>query len=236
IVLFSENLLANDEPNKGTLFRVDTRNSTEIFSAGFSPFGNNDNIRDHSRGVSCIGRNENSAFISTTSSSEYAANYARRLVTLRNEPVYVYVFDSTASYYNMALSLTNMGYSAGVNDARTQSEWISYGAIPSSSIRGVRVYTGPETPAVIPNPNYIPRTPVINNQPYISEQQNSLPGIGGILANLSPLVGACMAATVSCFNPNGFKNRSSDSCGFIEPYRKNTILRYSTFIPLYEQH
>ncbi|WP_429180103.1 scabin-related ADP-ribosyltransferase [Aeromonas salmonicida] len=228
-IFFSQNLLAYDMPNTGSLFRVDTRSYTEIFSNGLSPFGNNDSVRDHSRGVSCIGRGQDSAFISTTSDPEYAGTYARRLVALRNAPVYVYIFDSTARFYNMASSLSHAGYTAGINDARTQSEWISHGLIPASSIIGVRIYTGEQTPAMIHNPNYVSQTPSINNAPYTSDGQYSLPGTANVYANLAPLVSACMAATLSCFNPSGLKRKSGDTCNYIEPYKKETVLIYSTF-------
>jgi len=41
---------ANNTPNSGVLYRVDTRSPNEIFNTGFTPFGDNDNVRDHSRG------------------------------------------------------------------------------------------------------------------------------------------------------------------------------------------
>ncbi|MGK0706917.1 scabin-related ADP-ribosyltransferase [Yokenella regensburgei] len=140
---------ANDVPNTGVLYRVDTRSPDEIFAIGFRSFGGNDSIRDHSRGVSCVGRNENSAFISTSSDPEYAGNYARRLYSQTSAPVYVYIITSRSNFYNMALSLENSGYTAGIGNARTQSEWIAYNSIPNTTIRGVRTYTGSSTPPVV---------------------------------------------------------------------------------------
>lgn len=216
---------AIDRPNTGTLMRVDTRPPDEIFRVGFSPFGRNNSVRDHARGVSCVGRNEDSAFISTTTDPEYAGNYARRLLSLTGRPAYVYLIDSTDNFYNMATSLNNIGYTAGIHDARQQSEWISDGAIPADSIRGVRVYTTNASPPIISNPGYVFRPPSINDSPYISRGQH-LPGSHSVLANMTPLVGACMSASVYCRTSKRGDSATAhtrQTCSHVEPYSTNWL-------------
>jgi hypothetical protein len=228
ISLLSQNLLANEVSNTGTLYRVDTRGDDVIFLTGFLPFGDNDSVRDHSRGVSCVGRQENSNFISVSSDPEYAGNYARRLISLGHQTVYVYIINSRQNIYNMARSLTASGYSAGLENARVQSEWISRGPIETTSILGVRRYTGITTPPIINNPRYISVPPVINNNPYRSlEGRRDLPGVEDLVANINPRATTCMAATLSCFS---LQSRTSNTCRYIEPYRKKTALLYSTFL------
>ncbi len=153
--------------NNGVLYRVDTRGPDEIFNQGFQSFGNNYSLRDHSRGTSCVGMNRNSGFISTSADPIYAANYARRLTQHTNSPVYVYIITSSSNMYNMAQSLQNISYSAGIHDANTQSEWIAVDRISSSQIRGVRAYVGVETPPVQPNPHFVDPQSVVNTVPYI---------------------------------------------------------------------
>ncbi|KAF1366643.1 scabin-related ADP-ribosyltransferase [Yokenella regensburgei] len=223
---------ANDVPNTGVLYRVDTRSPDEIFAIGFRSFGGNDSIRDHSRGVSCVGRNENSAFISTSSDPEYAGNYARRLYSQTSAPVYVYIITSRSNFYNMALSLENSGYTAGIGNARTQSEWIAYNSIPNTTIRGVRTYTGSSTPPVVTNPSYDDSiSPEVNRSPYIPQTETNANGTINLQAETRPFVSVCMAATLSCFRPNSIQKKSTaDSCNFIEPYKTNTLLMNYSYI------
>lgn len=224
--------LANDVANSGTLYRVDTRSPDEIFSKGFGSFGENDNVRDHSRGVSCVGRAQNSAFISTSSDPEYAGNYARRLYSQTSAPVYVYIITSSSNMYNMASSLEHAGYTAGVENARTQSEWIAHISIPNTSIVGVRVYTGHDTPPVTPNPHYDTNTrSEVNTSPYGSQTVTNANGIYNLLAELRPLVSACMASTMYCFNTNSqFRKTISGECNFIEPYDVNTLIIHDSYL------
>ncbi|MGL4356843.1 MAG: enterotoxin A family protein [Aeromonas popoffii] len=223
---------ANNIPNSGVLYRVDTRSPDEIFSKGFDSFGENDSVRDHSRGVSCVGRAENSAFISTSSDPEYAGNYARRIYSQTSSPVYVYIIISSSNMYNMVSSLEYAGYTAGIENARTQSEWIAHNSIPNTTIQGVRVYTGSSTPPITPNPHYDRNTrPEVNASPYGSQTATNANGTVNLLAEIRPLVSTCMAATLSCFNTNSqFRKAISDECKFIEPYKVNTLLMNDSYV------
>lgn len=223
--------LANNVPNSGVLFRVDTRNPDEIFANGFNSFGVNDSVRDHSRGVSCVGRAENSAFISTSSDPEYAGNYARRLYSQTSRPVYVYIITSRSDMYNMDHSLENIGYTAGYENAITQSEWIAHNSIPNTAIQGVRIYAGSITPPIVPNPHYDSNTrPDVNTLPYVSQTETNADGTVNLQAETRPFVSACMAATLSCFKTNSrFSKTITDECEFIEPYKINTLLTNDSY-------
>jgi pertussis toxin subunit 1 len=229
-MFFSQSILANNVPNTGELYRTDTRPPSEIFSQGFSSLGNNDSVRDHSRGASCIGGNQNSGFISMSTDPEYAANYARRLYAQRGTPVYVYIMDSNNNFYNMRDSLYVAGYTAGIRDAEAQSEWIALHAIPNTSIQGVRAYTGAGTPAITPNPHYANQVREINRNPYRSLNENNLSGMASVFVSINPPVTACMAATLSCLGSKDTEQDAYQSCGIAEPYEKRTILYYSTFL------
>lgn len=216
IFTFFNICLVYAEENKGTLFRVDTRGPDEIFLNGFTSFGDNDSLIDHSRGRGCAGRDRNSAFISVSSDPVYAANYARRLYSLTGNTAYVYIIRSTENMYNMRRSLENISYTVGYQDADTQSEWINHGNIIASDIRGVRAYSGLETPPVTPNLRFQDNSPIINQEPYI-EVNNDVEAIPitSLYANTRPTVTACFAATLYCFSNS--KGRSLNSqCDYVE--------------------
>lgn len=228
VMLSSHYSSAKNVPNTGILYRVDTRSDSIIFSTGFLPLGDNNSVREHSRGASCIGRQANSMFVSVSTDPIYAGNYARRLVALGHHTVYVYTITSTANFYNMRTSLSEAGYTAGTENAATQSEWISIGQIDATTIQGVRRYTGETTPPIINNPTYIPQLSFINYEPYRRPvMESDLPGTEIILASINPRATTCMAATLNCFNP---QSRELVKCSYIESYKENTTLIYSDFI------
>jgi len=174
-----------------------------------------------------VGRAENSVFISTSSDPEYAGNYARRLYSQRAEPVYVYIITSGNTIYNMVRSLENAGYTAGIENARTQSEWIAHGAISNTRIQGVRVYTGSGTPPITHNPNYNNNLrPEVNTSPYTSQSGGNANGVVDFIAERRPLVSGCMAATYSCFSASSRLDKKIHlkMCAFIETYTANTLL------------
>lgn len=203
--------------NTGRLYRVDTRGPDEIFNNGFHSFGDNDNLRDHSRGASCTRGDQTSAFISVSADPEYAATYARRLLQHVNQPVYVYIINSTQNMYNMATSLRNIDYQTGIRDAEIQSEWVALGGIAREDVIGVRAYTGADTPSIRYNPHSsLDRQPVINPEPFRTAWSARRPGAVADYARLTPPVTACMAATLYCTRHS--KSYSGDgSCSYLEP-------------------
>lgn len=214
ILLMIESSCSFSAKNTGRLYRVDLRGPDEIFNDGFQSFGDNDDVRDHSRGASCRGRDENSVFISLSADPEYAASYARRLFQLHESPVYVYIINSTHSMYNMTSSLRYINYQAGIRDTETQSEWIAYRSIPPVEVIGVREYSGSDTPAIRYNPiSSRDRQWEINPDPYHSGQFDSYPG-APVYAGLRPTVTSCMSASLYCFNSQSFGYK--EHCNYIE--------------------
>lgn len=236
ILLFhTEFALAYNVPNTGILYRVDIRSPEEIFSTGFHSFGENDSVRDHARGVSCVDRQENSAFISTSTDPEWAGNYARRLYSQTAAPVYVYIITSQSNFYNLGESLEHVNYLAGIENSRTQSDWIAHHSIPATTIQGVRTYTSSNTPAITRNPDYDERLiPEISSSAYGTPASSDADGTQQWVASLNPLVGACMAATVSCFNPKrsrSYERVLAKTCDVSEPYKINTLLFNHSYLP-----
>lgn len=192
---------ADDVPNKGTVFRVDTRPPDEIFRDGFRSWGDDDNVRDHSSGASCYNHRRESAFVAVTTDPEYAGQYARRLAEQMEGTAYVYIITSRDNMYNFFETLRVAGYQTGLGMAERQSEWIAVGSIAANIISGARAYVhgSQPTPPVIQNPNFNPGLqPQINTQPYIQRTADALPGEVVWEARRNPVIGACMAATLWC--------------------------------------
>jgi len=189
---------AVEHGNNGFFYRVDTRSPEEIFLNGFTSLGDNDNVRDHSRGVSCFHSYRNSAFISVSTDPQYAASYARRMVASTGSAVYVYVIRSTTNFYRMSSTLRYNNYQTGIQNAEAQSEWIAYRSIPSDIIQGAREYVNETTPAVIPNGNYIDIRPQINELPYGQDRHESVPGYLPLSTDSNSSVGACFSAGLFC--------------------------------------
>lgn len=198
--------------NNGRLFRVDLRVPDDVFNKGFQSLGRNNSLREHSRGTSCRGSEKTSAFISVSADPEYAARYARRLVQVQRGPVYVYIINSTRDMYNMTRSLSQIRYYPGIRDAEKQSEWIAYRTIPREDVIGVREYTTSDTsPPIRYNFNSLSeRQSVINPNPYNSVEHDRTYR-APYYARLSPLVTACMAATLYCA-----RQHENNSCSYIE--------------------
>lgn len=199
-VFFMNPLLsfAVEHENSGWFFRVDTRPPEEIFLNGFISLGGDDNVRDHSRGVSCFHSHRNSAFISVSTDPQYAASYARRMVASTGRSVYVYVIRSTTNFYRMSSTLRYNNYQTGIQNAEAQSEWVAYRSIPSDIIQGAREYVNETTPAVIPNENYIDIRPQINELPYSQYRRESVPGYLPLSTDSNSSVGACFSAGLFC--------------------------------------
>ena len=190
---------ADQQQDRGWFFRVDTRPPEEIFLNGFVSLGDNDNVKDHSRGVSCFHSLRNSAFISVSTDSLYAASYARRVVASTGRPAYVYIIRSTLNFYRMSSTLRYYAYQAGIPNAETQSEWIAYRNIAPELILGVRRYIDENTPPVIFNSNYVYIRPQLNEQPYHQYRQQSEPGYLPLSSDSS--VGACFLSSLFCSSP-----------------------------------
>ncbi|MEE8658662.1 hypothetical protein CGLAMM_02030 [Acetobacteraceae bacterium EV16G] len=209
--------VANDVPNKGTVFRVDTRPPDEIFRDGFRSWGDDDNVRDHSTGASCYNHRRESAFVAVTTDPEYAGQYARRLAEQMEGTAYVYIITSRDNMYNFFETLRLAGYQTGLGMAERQSEWIAVGSIAANTISGVRAYVHgvAPTPPVIHNPNFNPSLqPQINTQSYRQRTADALPGEVVWEARRNPVIGACMAATLWCSHSSARSNNVA--CRFRE--------------------
>ncbi|HEG0619232.1 TPA: putative AB5 enterotoxin ADP-ribosylating subunit YtxA [Yersinia enterocolitica] len=82
LVFCLANFNSNAKP-PDIVWRVDTRDHNEIFSAGFSSSGDNDFVLEHLSGRSCRSNDEtsaDSAFISTTADRSFAYNYLERVL------------------------------------------------------------------------------------------------------------------------------------------------------------
>ena len=85
------------------VYRIDSRPPSEIFSRGFSSYGNNMIFIDHVSGRSCH-RTGDSAFIATTSSLESARRIADAMFfARRNESrrLYLYTIRADRNFYNI---------------------------------------------------------------------------------------------------------------------------------------
>ena len=134
------------------VYRIDTREPSEIFLTGFSPRGDNDNLADHFLSVSYY--DGTSSFVGTTSEFHAALMFASGI--LRHAPtgeIYVYAIRPDHSFYSVAASIQHhvamIGASAELRsrlpnylqrlqraqiDYRWEREWVTQGVIPANQI------------------------------------------------------------------------------------------------------
>ncbi|MGG7568866.1 enterotoxin A family protein [Streptomyces sirii] len=185
------------------MYRVDTRPPEEIFAKGFSVPGpgTNSNLLDHVNGRSTLqsssGLKGTTNFVSTSTSVEYAMNYAGRLRAGGSEG-WVYVVQPDRNFYNVRASLERAANNAqpGVAQAAkdtlkyfgSQEEWAALGPIRSEfvqyavPVKMVNKLPEPDWNRLVSNENYRPGTDTqASSIPYrITRSTEATPPAAGL--------------------------------------------------------
>ncbi|WP_226470623.1 enterotoxin A family protein [Luteimonas panaciterrae] len=207
------------------LYRVDTRPPEEVFNSngGFSPLGTNRSLVAHVRGNTCMQGNATTGYVSVSSDPVWASNYARRLYSqLNGRTVYVYIIRQTNNFYNAARVLSNILVPDHpyMQSAQSQSEWVTSVPVTPDSIYGVREFSeravDPNyTPPIRRNSVYRDEPSSVNNGTFTPEEYPPHYGRQPHVVSRTPLVGACLSATLSCISRPGTKKRDTTSS---QPY------------------
>lgn len=168
-------LQAQSIPNTGILYRMDTRPPEVIFRTGFSAWGNNDDLAEHTSGRSCSyteGRdgNRRSAFVATTANPAFARRLARVAAqSTRSGRAYIYTIRSNDNLYELARSLrAYVPQEPGLATiASHQSEWSAYRQIRNQDVIGVAIYRRGHSVDYRSNPNYLRQSPRINRGLFV---------------------------------------------------------------------
>ncbi|EPC5614617.1 enterotoxin [Yersinia ruckeri] len=218
VYLFLININASLANPPQTVWRVDTRDFGEVFRYGFSSLGNNDSVLEHLSGSSCRSTDSadgDTAFISTTSSYEFALNYAERVLRRINESgiadttVYIYQIRATDNMYSAEQSLEHLLHSS-VSDNNDEarrilrfapylSEWMTHRRIAAEQIEfATPVYFvrgGIRNDGHIPNSRFVrkntqgnpdPYRNVLREHPYYRAAQTWM-----LRAGVGPMISAC---------------------------------------------
>ncbi|AJI94227.1 pertussis toxin, subunit 1 family protein [Yersinia ruckeri] len=224
-----------------TVWRVDTRDFWEIFHYGFSPLGNNDSVLEHLSGSSCRSTDSvdgDTAFISTTSSYEFALNYAERILRRINESgvangiVYIYQIRATDNMYSAEHSLEHLlqgGVSENHDEARRilrfapyLSEWMALRRITPEQIEFATpvhfVRGGIRNDGNMPNSRFVRRNTRGNPNPYrnalLEHPYYRVAQTWMLRAGVGPMISACFGinyprrATNNELYPAGRSDRS----------------------------
>jgi len=158
VLIGSTSIHAQEHPNTGYLYRIDSRGPDTIFAHGFIAPGTSLNLLAHiEAGSNQSGSQSN--FISVTTDAHLAATYALRLSyessvqtqSPTGPPIYVYRIRSSSDFYQASMSLINF-YSAysfrhrlpsALNVASRQAEWVTTSHILPELIQEVRAYVAP---------------------------------------------------------------------------------------------
>lgn len=203
-------LLNNSEEIPSLLYRVDSRNPTEIFESGFQIPGSgvNENLLDHVNGFSLIDGTADLAkttnFVSTSTDISMAAKWIRT----KDIDVWVYAIEPDISFYSINSSLENAAknnadpllrrWSNRVLDAfGNQSEWVARGGIKTENIVGAIPYRAsidgsriPDIAGIINNDlNYVESTTSPSSDPFpITEVSHGCAAISKSVCNWEPSV------------------------------------------------
>lgn len=127
-----------------TLYRRDTRDPNEIFTNGFSPRGQNNDLAAHVSGISLYSPDvPQSGWVSTSASLNWVTNPAQ---PMPNEEFWVYVIIPNSNTYSVMDSFQHFVSHTSNNQQRnavsqmidiyqSQNEWAFLGNIPSGNIR-----------------------------------------------------------------------------------------------------
>ena len=102
--LTAPSLQTVEETPANFVYRTDFRDPQIIIANGFKCFGNNKKLLEHVDGVSCSkGTTQNSAFVATSSSEEFARRFGANLLwAAANKRPYFYVYKirATKNFYS----------------------------------------------------------------------------------------------------------------------------------------
>ncbi|MCW2481381.1 hypothetical protein [Candidatus Symbiopectobacterium sp. NZEC135] len=160
------------------LYRYDTVLPEDVFQIGFITSGNNNDMYQHIRGTSCYEGENNSMFLSTSSSLDII-NIMAPAQTPVGSRYYIYTIRQTDQFYSSNQSLLQAYYMTGdrrFNDTyihyNHENEWLSLGSIPAELVMYADEYENvghdQEGRFIIRhnNINYIPGHSYINDSPY----------------------------------------------------------------------
>ncbi|MDA5475081.1 putative AB5 enterotoxin ADP-ribosylating subunit YtxA [Yersinia kristensenii] len=200
------------------VWRVDTRNYSEIFNNGFYSAGTNDDIIEHLSGRSCRSAESDygdSAFISTTSNRQFAYEYAERVLRHMDErgeanaQVNIYQMRATDNMYSAEQTLDffllrygHESHSEVLRIARFSShlsEWIAHRRIEADQIATVTQYYllrgNVHSNGQLPNPRFRQTRSSASHRPYDSayftRPNLRLARMWLIINGIRPMVSAC---------------------------------------------
>jgi pertussis toxin subunit 1 len=172
--------------NPRLLWRIDTRTPNQIFNSGFASWGNNDNVRDHISGASCVElpqAERDTAFISVSADRNWIEQVAaERAMLTPSVAIYIYQIRADSNFYNGERSLQYYANEhpdeliplLAYSPSRESNEYLSYLEINSQNIvsaAGLVYHQG----AIIElpeerNPHYRPLDTQASEEPYVGGQ------------------------------------------------------------------
>ncbi|GGM33670.1 hypothetical protein GCM10012275_01350 [Longimycelium tulufanense] len=230
--------VASATPGQDWVWRVDTRHPYEdqIFTSGFSPRGNNNDLTQHVSGASI--RDRNSGFVATTANRAAAERIAYLLLRSRengSQPnsVWIYQIRPSEQFRDVNLSLDysiqrmegwandDNGQLNQLRNLRTvfgwQQEFASLGSIPASQVHSAQQLTMRWGEVTEGNPEqnrrYQAGRPVWNNEPYQARSRDREP----IWAVAGAVIGLGWCLGKQNRQPRSVEARATaDSCGKVE--------------------
>lgn len=173
------------------VWRVDTRDHSEIFRTGFSASGDNDLVLEHLSGRSCRSienQSADSAFISTTADRGFAYNYLERVLkniqttVTSSAKAYIYQIRADENMYSAEYTmdfLLRLGASEIQQEihrifryAPYLSEWMAHRSVLAEQVMSATSYLLEEGSIIvdgyIPNPLYRQTRSSASMNPYHS--------------------------------------------------------------------
>lgn len=165
------------------VYRVDARSYQNVFRNGFTSWGSNTDFGDHFFGDSGPGGTQDSAFIATTTSIDFAYRYAGDMAYTiaydnpsHNGFAYIYNIRATDNMYSAAASMSHIYNSVHESVPpvvaellNEQQEWAALSSISNHQIRSVTVaeyYNHSIHYSSFINPYYHDVDTHSNDQPY----------------------------------------------------------------------
>jgi hypothetical protein len=207
------------------VFRVDDRDPSVIFQAGFRPWGSNTNLVEHLEGSTCNNVEnpaaagvQGSIYVSTSDDRQVAMNVVRvrlRQMVRANVPpvVWMYTIRATSNVYSVARTFEagNQNLAAGryqttYRQALVLREWVVRGPVPRDMIVGAQRYELiNDIPVAVnggyqANPNYVPIRTEANTAPLppttLTDQQTTMGRMRAVIADGARMaISACWCNT-----------------------------------------
>ena len=238
--LYCTPVLANPPKH---VYRSDFRSPDDIFTNGFKKLGDNDDLNDHVTGASCYTGNQNTAFVATSESEQFATNWGRDRTVVNPDESYVYVYRirATGNFYDVYQSLLQAYritgdslYQALASHYEYQQEWVAFNSITANQIERVDVYGRPGPDGNMPlirrqtNPNYVDSQSHGNPDPY---------PISGPAPTTNWLLPSTLAYLTACFSfckPGSSSLQDiatyASTCSVISPYTQSVAKPNMAFI------